>query len=117
MDIDNEWQLIHMLDCDKNLSLSMVHDLPQIHILMLRKRLSWTVGKPGESFAVKYIERRLYNSLKLLGWADKHEHIRVCPAPPFAVKLRNICLHLPSKLETQTVSAAKHSLVHCRLLI
>ena len=63
-------------------------------------------------------ERRLYNSLKLLGWADKHEHIRVGPPdPPFALKLRNICLHLPSKLETQTASAAKHSLVHCRLPI
>ena len=101
-----------MLDCDKNLSLSIVQALPQILILMLREHLSSTVGKPGASF-----ERLLYNSLKLLGWADKHEHILVCPDPPFAVKLRNICLHLPSKLETQTASAAKHSSVHCRLPI
>ena len=45
-----------MLDCDKNLSLSMVQALPQILILMLSERLSLTVGKPGASLAVKYRE-------------------------------------------------------------
>ena len=37
--------------------------------------------------------------------------------PPFALKLRNICLDLPSKLEIQTASAAKHSLIYCLLPI
>ena len=53
----------------------------------------------------------MHNSLKLFGWADAHEHILVGPDPPFAFKLGNICLHLPSKLETQTASAAKYSSV------
>ena len=37
--------------------------------------------------------------------------------PPFALKLRNICLHLPSKFEPQTASTAEHNLVYCLLPI
>ena len=75
----------------------MVQALHQILILMLRERRSWTVGNLGHRL-LWYVARQLYDYLKLFGWADKHEHIRVGPDPPFAPKLRNICLNLLQNL-------------------